>query len=415
MCGDTLSFRRGVTRRGFLTVAVSAIVAGVVAGVGAYYAGSLAAPVKEVVKEVTRTVTSTTTLAPGAPVTTTVTITPPPTTVTKTVTTTITATTPTTPTRKAIRIGTTQPGMAGYVMSGILMSAMKEVFPHYDVTLYPIGGPTANTKEFLAGTLEMPWSSATDLKLLYAREEWYKDVKEEVIKPVHTLYILRATQVFATTPELKAKYNLNSWKDLNGKKVTVYSAKLETYRWYMKAFELLGIKVTHVELDFEMIPEALLKGDIVACIYSDPGGEPAPWAQSLLVKTKVVLIPPSPEEIKKVSEAGFPFDYVPAERYTRFGIDVGGLDRVYTNPLLLGHSTTPQILDESDVYTLLKELIKRKGELANMSSYYKEFAEDPIDMQVSGVSLAPEVPVHPGLAKILKEYGVWKDAWKIAR
>jgi TRAP-type uncharacterized transport system substrate-binding protein len=368
--------------------------------------------VKEVVKEVTRTVTSTTTLAPGAPVTTTVTVTAPPTTVAKTVTTTITATTPT---RKAIRIGTTQPGMAGYVMSGILMSAMKEVFPHYDVTLYPIGGPTANTKEFLAGTLEMPWSSATDLKLLYARQEWYKDVKEEAIKPVHTLYILRSTQVFVTTPELKAKYNLNSWKDLNGKKVTVYSAKLETYRWHMKAFELLGIKVTHVELDFEMIPDALLKGDIVACIYSDPAAEPAPWAQSLLVKTKVVLIPPSPEEIKKMSEAGFPFEYVPAERYTKFGIDVGGLDKVYTQPLVLGHSTTPQVLTESDVYTLLKELIKRKGELANMSAYYKEFAEDPIDMQVSGVSLAPEVPVHPGLAKILKEYGVWKDSWKIAR
>ena len=88
---------RGVSRRGFLTVAVSAIVAGVVAGVGAYYAGTLAAPVKEVVKEVTRTVTSTTTLAPGAPVTSTVTVTPPPTTVTKTVTTTVTATATPTP------------------------------------------------------------------------------------------------------------------------------------------------------------------------------------------------------------------------------------------------------------------------------------------------------------------------------
>jgi branched-chain amino acid transport system substrate-binding protein len=80
--------RRGVTRRGFLTVAVSAIVAGVVAGVGAYYAGLLSAPVKEV----TKTVTSTTTLAPGAPVTTTVTVTQPPITVTKTETVTVTAT-----------------------------------------------------------------------------------------------------------------------------------------------------------------------------------------------------------------------------------------------------------------------------------------------------------------------------------
>jgi len=84
------SSSRGVTRRGFLTVAVSAIVAGVVAGVGAYYAGTLAAPVKEVTKTLEQTVretvtrTVTTTLAPGAPVTTTVTTTVP-------VTTTVTA------------------------------------------------------------------------------------------------------------------------------------------------------------------------------------------------------------------------------------------------------------------------------------------------------------------------------------
>jgi iron(III) transport system substrate-binding protein len=87
-----MSAGRGVSRRGFLTVAVSAIVAGVVAGVGAYYAGTLAAPVKEVVKEVTKTVTTTTTLAPEAPVTTTVTVTAPPTTITKTVTITVTPT-----------------------------------------------------------------------------------------------------------------------------------------------------------------------------------------------------------------------------------------------------------------------------------------------------------------------------------
>jgi branched-chain amino acid transport system substrate-binding protein len=61
MSGDP-SFRHGVTRRGFLTVAVSAIVAGVVAGAGAYYAGSVAAPVKEVTKTVTTTVITTKTV-----------------------------------------------------------------------------------------------------------------------------------------------------------------------------------------------------------------------------------------------------------------------------------------------------------------------------------------------------------------
>jgi len=91
-----MSSRRGVTRRGFLTVAVSAIVAGVVAGVGGYYAGTLAAPA-EVVREVTKTVERTTTVtAPASTVTKTI---------TTTVTTTTTAATPTPIAENEVRIG----------------------------------------------------------------------------------------------------------------------------------------------------------------------------------------------------------------------------------------------------------------------------------------------------------------------
>jgi len=114
---------RGVSRRGFLTVAVSAIVAGVVAGVGAYYAGTLAAPVKEVTKTLEQTVretvtrTVTTTLAPGEPVTTTVTATVP---VTTTVTKTETLTTTVTETAPAI------PPLIDQPMDKIVEGARKE-------------------------------------------------------------------------------------------------------------------------------------------------------------------------------------------------------------------------------------------------------------------------------------------------
>jgi len=87
-----VSCRKGVTRRGFLTVAVSAIVAGVVAGIGAYYAGTLAAPA-EVTKEVTKTIERTTT------------VTAPPLTTTVTKTATTTTTPPTKEAPKTIKIG----------------------------------------------------------------------------------------------------------------------------------------------------------------------------------------------------------------------------------------------------------------------------------------------------------------------
>jgi len=104
---EDVCFRKGVTRRGFLTVAVSAIVAGVIAGVGGYYAGLAATPAKEITRTVERTVTTATTLAPEAPYTTTLTttITPPPTTMTKTVTTTVTTTQLTVPPPVTIKAG----------------------------------------------------------------------------------------------------------------------------------------------------------------------------------------------------------------------------------------------------------------------------------------------------------------------
>jgi len=405
-----MSSSSGVTRRGFLTVAVSAIVAGVVAGVGAYYAGTLAAPVKEVIKEVTKTVTTTTTLAPGAPIT--VTVTAPPTTVTKTVTTTVTVTP--TPTRKSIRFGIDVPGTGAAMVGSQLVDLMRSVFPTYDISPYSIGGVIANTKEFLKGNLEVCWSSGTSLKLLHAREEPFKDVPRDVLLPVHTLYTHSSVQPIVTTKELKKKYRLNSWKDLAGKKAAIMSVKYENHMWYMRAFQALGINVQHVEMDLEMFADALKKEDIVACLYSVVGGSATPWAMTISTKTEPVIIHPSPAEVEVVEKAGLPFVWYSTKKFRESGVDDQGLDKTFLCVLPLGFNSHPKFLSEDEVYRLLKEMIARKDELAKMTKFFAEFAEDPIGLQATAVSAAPDVPVHPGLAKLLKEYGAWRGEWKVA-
>ena len=39
-------------------------------------------------------------------------------------------------------------------------------------------------------------------------------------------------------------------------------------------------------------------------------------------------------------------------------------------------------------------------------------AKDFVGMQVAGISANPDVPVHPGLAKFLKEHKAWDEKWK---
>jgi TRAP-type uncharacterized transport system substrate-binding protein len=45
---------------------------------------------------------------------------------------------------------------------------------------------------------------------------------------------------------------------------------------------------------------------------------------------------------------------------------------------------------------------------------FTPMAKDFIGMQVQGINANPQIPVHPGLAKFLKEHKAWNDKWKVA-
>jgi TRAP-type uncharacterized transport system substrate-binding protein len=41
-------------------------------------------------------------------------------------------------------------------------------------------------------------------------------------------------------------------------------------------------------------------------------------------------------------------------------------------------------------------------------------AKDFIGLQKQGINANPTMPVHPGLAKFLKEHKAWDDKWKVS-
>jgi hypothetical protein len=41
-------------------------------------------------------------------------------------------------------------------------------------------------------------------------------------------------------------------------------------------------------------------------------------------------------------------------------------------------------------------------------------AKDFAGMQAQGINANPDIPVHPGLARFLKEHKAWNDKWKVA-
>jgi hypothetical protein len=64
------------------------------------------------------------------------------------------------------------------------------------------------------------------------------------------------------------------------------------------------------------------------------------------------------------------------------------------------------------MYQIYKVWIERaESDLAAVNSLLKTYAEDPLGVQIAGISEISEIPVHPGVAKYLKEKGVWKSSW----
>ena len=128
------------------------------------------------------------------------------------------------------------------------------------------------------------------------------------------------------------------------------------------------------------------------------------------VATPLQGVNPTPEQIKKLTAAGFaPAKINIKKAYTR---DLG-VDELYGVPFFFGQHFGLDFPEEA-VYKLLKVLEAAAGDLVKLEAGFGPLAKDFAGFQVLGIKSIPEVPVHPGLVKYLKEKGLWDSAWKIA-
>ncbi len=65
------------------------------------------------------------------------------------------------------------------------------------------------------------------------------------------------------------------------------------------------------------------------------------------------------------------------------------------------------------VYQIIKAWDEHRDELLSMNKGFAEFAEKGIKLTASAIDALPQIPVHPGTARYLKEKGLWKEAWKM--
>ncbi|MBW2309704.1 MAG: hypothetical protein JRF35_01335 [Deltaproteobacteria bacterium] len=313
--------------------------------------------------------------------------------------------------KKMLRWGCANPGSFYYKASAFIADFLRRGVPDYDLTIYPYVSTTANMKSFLVGELESTYAAEPGFVKLYAFKKPFAGFEPNVKKmPVQALWLYTMETHILTLPEHKDKYR--TWDDLDGKKIYMTKAGYMNHINIFRAMrDICGLKITHVEVDMSKVADALRGGTIDAtAAYTTALVSLASWIKVLDVATPLQGVNPTPAQIKKLTAAGFtPAKINMKKAYTR---DLG-VDELYGVPFYFGQHFGLDF-PEDGVYRILKVLEEATGDLAKLESGFGPLEKDFAGFQALGIKSIPEVPVHPGLARYLKEKGLWDSAWKIA-
>jgi len=305
-----------------------------------------------------------------------------------------------------LKIGTLDPGSYTYKASALFSEVWtKEGF---NVEIYPYSNAASALRAMGRGEVDMSCHGTPDFEMMYAKEGVWKDWNP-TYWPIHTLYFGSVNGFFVVPKDKADQYKC--WSDLKGKKAflapTGYTANMVGRR----VVETLGLNIEHVEVAPSKVADALRQGTIDAVwMYISLKYSASTWVKQLDLGADLAVVPMCPEERAKLEEAGFLIEEID----TSVPLERNDFGTVISVGYVYGFAASKTV-PEDVVYGLLKSLEKHKDELATAEPGMRELQERFVELQVAGIKDVPNVPVHPGLAKYLKEKGVWEDDWKIAQ
>lgn len=313
--------------------------------------------------------------------------------------------------RKSIRWATASTGTYGYKVAASMTRILEEALGgQYVVTVNPYPSTTGAMKAVMDGNGEIGYTADVGMTELYEGTGGFKDYKAGKAMLVHTWYSY-PMETFMAAPASKAG-QLKCWKDFSGKPVFFSPAGFMNWLNMQRAFKALGYDFKHVQIDTATQADALNAGTIVGAVaYTTAGASlPSFWKETD-IRTSLAVINPCPDEIAKLKAAGLGTSQVdPKNAFTK---DVG-VKEITGVPILFAYNMRPD-MPEDVVYKMLGAFYKNRDVLAKADPGFLPMSKDFVGMQVAGINANPQIPVHAGLARFLKEQNAWNDKWKVAR
>jgi uncharacterized protein len=314
---------------------------------------------------------------------------------------------------KDIRWGTPPVGTAGHKAMVALSTVLNKEMPQYRISVLPTAGAIATVKGFATKELDAFYGSDVAYHELATDSGRFKGFKERVQRMPMQSFWSNTIEV-GLAIHVRNKDKIKKWGDLAGKRVFTGPLPFDTRAQSERALNALGVKFTYVQVDLSTAGSQLESGAIDALvIYTGSESSPPPWLAEASLAADWAVLNPSTDELAELKKSGFAAVEVSPKAFNR---DVHG-DKVIELPFYYGFNVGLDVPEE-DAYKMLTIIEKNAADLAKTDPTFTQIAKDMKDFQVRGVeSSADLVPIHPGLAKWMREKGVWNAKWdsKIAK
>jgi TRAP-type uncharacterized transport system substrate-binding protein len=316
------------------------------------------------------------------------------------------------PPPQVMRIATSSVGTTGYMIAAYLSDIWNRE-AGLRTFVQPYASTEAGIKALVLGEAEVAYTADVHFMDLYT---WGKEfgilgvgLEREAKKlPVQSVWLYTMETFLLIRAEDAGKYRC--WKDLEGKDVFLTPKGFGNHLNILRALRAAGVNVNHVEISFGAVADSLSRGTIVAtALYTTGTLVLPPWGRELDLRIKLAPLNPCPDEVEKLKAAGLVLKEIDSSKFFDKNKDMG---KIIAIPFFATWSAAIDI-PEDTIYKMLLVLEKNVKALAGASAHFRVAAEDFVGFQLTGVkwSIAYGIPVHPGLAKYLKEKGVWNPEW----
>ena len=309
---------------------------------------------------------------------------------------------------KELPWGTSAVGSAGHKALVVLADVLNREMKNYRITVQPTPGAIITVKGYATGQFEGHYGSDIAFYELANDSNRFKGFKSQMKRqPLQSMWTF--TVEVGTGVHARNKDKLKKWADLSGKPIFTGPLPWDVRAHLERAYGVLGVKHQYRQVDLSASGSLLQSGGIEGfIIYTNGEAAAPPWIAEASLATDWVALNPSADELAALKKAGFAVTTVSAQIFKK---EAAAADKVTLLPFYYGFHVGLEVPEE-DVYRMLTIVEKNAAQLAKSDPSYSQIAKDMVGMQRAGVASSVNfVPVHPGLAKYMREKGVWDAKW----